>query len=85
MTHQNRKATKAEMAHARRAIKEAFPEWNPVFSGRGGSVAPRIRTISFRLQDDMGKFHSNVVWLMPDELATLTVQDIRAMVMRSNG
>ncbi|MHC4841260.1 MAG: hypothetical protein ACYTDT_09950 [Planctomycetota bacterium] len=35
MTHQNRKATKAEMAHARRVIKEAFPKWNHLIERYG--------------------------------------------------
>ena len=85
MGNRNRKATKSEMAHARRAIQAAFPEWTPVFSGRGKGMAPRIRTISFRLRDAMGKFHSNVVWLMPDELATLTPDEVRAKVAAASG
>ena len=50
----NRKATKSEMAHAYRVIKEAFPEYEPVFGGHsayGGHRAPRDHTISFRLRD----------------------------------
>ena len=85
MGHYNRKATREEMAHARRVIKEAYPQYEPVFSGRAGTVAPRYRTISFRLRDDMGRFHSNVIWLMPDWLATLAVADVQALVERSNG
>jgi hypothetical protein len=85
MSNRNRKATKAEMAHARRVIQEAYPEWTPVFSGRGKGIAPRIRTISFRLRDDMGKFHTNVVWLMPDELAKLTSDEVRAKVAAAGG
>ena len=88
MGNQNRKATKDEMAHARRVIAEAFPDWTAVFAGHGdygGHRAPRDHTISFRLRDDRGKFHSNVVWLMPDELNALTVDDVRALVAKSNG
>ena len=76
------------MAHARRVIREAFPEFAPVFgahSDNGGHRAPRDHTIAFRLQDERGKFRSNVVWLMPDWLATLTVGNIRALVAESNG
>ena len=88
MGNQNRKATKQEMAHARRVIREAFPEFVPVFgahSDYGGHRAPRDHTIAFRLQDERGKFRSNVVWLMPDWLATLAVGNIRALVAESNG
>jgi len=88
MGNQNRKATKQEMAHTRRVIREAFPEFVPVFgahSDYGGHRAPRDHTIAFRLQDQRGKFRSIVVWLMPDWLATLTVGNIRALVAESNG
>jgi hypothetical protein len=88
MGNQNRKATREEMAHARGVIKEAFPMYEPVFGGHstyGGHRAPRDHTISFRLRDRRGKYHSNVIWLMPDWLATLTVEDVRALVRRSNG
>ncbi len=76
------------MAHVRRVIKEAYPDYEPVFGGHGaygGHRAPRDHTISFRLRDQMGQFHSNVVWLIPDVLSSLTIEDIRATVSRSNG
>ena len=88
MGNQNRKATKEEMALARRVIREAFPQFVPVFgahSDYGGHRAPRDHTIAFRLHDERGKFRSNVVWLMPDELATLTLGNIRELVAESNG
>jgi hypothetical protein len=88
MGNQNRKATAAEMKHARSVIREAFPDLEPVFGGHGnygGHRAPRDHTISFRLRDSMGKFRSNVVWLMPESLASLTVSDIQALIGRSNG
>ena len=88
MGNQNRKATKQEMARVRRVIRAAFPEFVPVFgahSDYGGHRAPRDHTIAFRLRDEFGMFHSNVVWLMPDRLATLTVGNIRAMVAAANG
>jgi hypothetical protein len=85
MGHYNRKATRDEMAHARCVIKEAFPQWTPVISGRGGRMAPRYRTISFRLRDEMGRFHSNVTWLLPEWLATLSVEDVRHLVKLTNG
>lgn len=88
MGNQNRKATKEELAHARGVIKEAFPQMTPVFGAHGdygGHRAPRDHTIAFRLQDERGKFRSNVVWLMPEALASLTVADVQALVARSNG
>jgi hypothetical protein len=84
----NRKADKSETSHARRVIKEAFPEYEPVFAGHsayGGHRAPRDHTISFRLRDQWGQYHSNVVWILPDYLASLTVEDVRAMVAQANG
>jgi len=65
MGSQNRKATKEEMAHAQRVIREAFPEFVPVFAAHsdcGGHRAPRDHTIAFRLQDERGKFRSNVIY-----------------------
>jgi hypothetical protein len=88
MGNQNRKAAKEETAHARRVIKEAFPNWVPVFGSHGdygGHRTPRDHTISFRLRDGHGKFCSNVVWIMPDSLRLLTVANVQAMVARANG
>ena len=76
------------MAHARRVIREAFPEFEPVFGGHGdygGHRAPRDHTLSFRLKDKQGKLRSNVVWIMPEYLSSLTVQDVESMVGRANG
>jgi hypothetical protein len=59
MGNQNRKATKAEMERARRVIREAFPDLEPVFGSHGdygGHRAPRDHTISFRLRDERGNF-----------------------------
>ena len=84
----NRKATKSEMARARRVIKEAFPEFEPVFGGHsayGGHRAPRDHTISFRLRDQWGRYHSNVVWILPDCLASLTIEDVHGLVAQANG
>lgn len=88
MGNHNRKATKAEMAHARRVIREAFPDFTPAFGAHGdygGHRAPRDHTIGFRLQDERGRFRSNVIWLMPDWLQTLTVSEVQIMVARANG
>ena len=84
----NRKATSDEMAHAMLVIREAFPEFEPVFGGHssyGGSRAPRDHTISFRLRDQRGKYHSNVIWILPQYLASLTVANVHAMVAHANG
>jgi hypothetical protein len=84
----NRKATADEMAHAMQVIREAFPEFELVFGGHsayGGHRAPRDHTISFQLRDRWGQYHSNVVWILPQYLASLTVADVRGMVARANG
>lgn len=88
MGNQNRKATKAEMARVRAVVSKAYPDLTPVFGAHGdfgGHRAPRDHTIAFRLQDQTGRFRSNVVWLMPDELRSLTVTQARKLVQRSNG
>ena len=88
MGNRNRKASKAEMAHARRVICDAYPDYEPVFGGHGdygGHRAPRDHTISFRLRDGQGRFRSNVVWVMPDALANLTIDDVRRLVERAGG
>jgi hypothetical protein len=88
MANTNRKATQAEVAHARAVIRQAFPDFEPVFGSHGdygGHRAPRDHTISFRLRDQQGKFRSNVVWLMPDSLSTLTVAEVGTLVSRANG
>jgi hypothetical protein len=88
MGNVNRKATADEMAYAARVIREAFPEYDPVFGGHGaynGHRAPRDHTISFRLRDRLGKYHSNVIWIPPDYIQWMTVEDIRALVARKNG
>lgn len=85
MTHCNRKATPEEMAYARQVIEQAFPGLKPVFGGRGGRIAPRIRTIHFRLQDSAGNYRSNFVWLMPESMLSLSPACISRLVARSNG
>ena len=88
MGNVNRKATKAEMAHARQEIEEAFPDFEAVFGGHGnygGHRAPRDHTISFRLRDRMGKYRSNVVWIMQERLGSLTAGEVRWLVDQANG
>lgn len=88
MGNKNRKATQGEMAYARRVISEAFPDYQAVFGAHGdygGHRSPRDHTISFRLQDSRGKFRSNVIWLMPKSLGSLTVGGVKDLVARSNG
>ncbi len=87
-SHSNQKATKEEMAQAARVIKEAFPQYDVVFGGHGdygGHRAPRDHTISFRLRDKRGKYHSNVIWLMPEWLSQLTVELVKKWVSEGNG
>lgn len=84
----NRKATGDEMAHAMQVIQQAFPDSEPVFGGHssyGGHRAPRDHTISFRLRDRWGRYHSNVVWILPQYLGSLTVVNVRALVANANG
>lgn len=88
MSSVNRKADEGEMAHACRVIRQAFPGLEPVFAGHsayGGHRAPRDHTISFRLRDQRGKYHSNVVWVLPEYLSSLTVAQVRAWVGHVNG
>jgi hypothetical protein len=88
MGNQNRKASKSEMQHVSHVIREAFPDLEPVFGSHGdygGHRAPRDHTIAFRLRDQYGKFRSNIIWLMPESLGSLSVEDIVALVQRSNG
>ena len=76
------------MGRARRLIKEALPDFEPIFGGHGAygdHRTPRNHTISFRLRDANGQFRSNVVWLMPDQLTNLDVENIRSLVQISNG
>lgn len=87
-SHANRKATKEEMRHATQVIKAAFPQYDVVWGGHGdygGHRAPRDHTISFRLRDRRGRYHSNVVWLMPESLSLLAVEDVKRLVDDSNG
>ena len=77
--------SKDEKSHATGVIEEAFPGMRPVWGAHGdygGHRAPRDHTIAFRLEDARGTFCSNVVWVMPGQLATLTVEQVRAMVGR---
>lgn len=88
MASVNRKAVGDEMAHAAGVIRAAFPDCEPVFGGHsasGGHRAPRDHTISFRLRDQWGKYHSNVVWVLPEHLSLLTVANVRKLVANANG
>ena len=88
MSNQNRKASKAEISHAKRMIQEAFPDAVAVFGSHGdygGHRAPRDHTIAFRLQDTRGKYCSNVVWVMPEHLMSLTAAEVKRLVTRANG
>ena len=88
MSNRNRKATKYERTHAKDVIRQAFPGMEPIWSGHGaygGRRAPRDHTISFRLRDERGRFRSNVVWLDPERLASLTIGDVVYLVGRVSG
>ena len=82
-SHANRKATKDEMVYATQVIQEAYPEYDVVWGSHGdygGGRAPRDHTLSFRLRDRWGKYHSNVIWVMPDGLASITTAWVKNMV-----
>ncbi len=84
-SHANRKATKDEMAYAAQVIPEAYPEYEIVWGSHGdygGHRAPRDHTLAFRLRDRWGNYHSNVIWLMPEWLFSLTVAWVKKMVGR---
>ena len=88
MASVKRKAAAGGMAHATDIIRAAFPDFEPVFGGHsayGGHRAPRDHTLSFRLRDKWGKYHSNVVWVLPEHLALLTVANVRKLVANANG
>ncbi len=72
----------------RRVVSEAFTEFEVVFGSHGdfgGHRAPRDHTIAFRLRDHVGKYRSNVVWVMLDQLLSTTVAGVRRMVKLRNG
>ena len=88
MPHQNRKATSDEMDHVRQVIAEAFPGLIPVFEGHaayGSGFGRRHSNLSFRLKDEWGNYHSNVIWLSETSLLSLTVEDVRRKIQWANG
>ena len=88
MGNVNRKETKAEMAHLNKVVGDAFPGCKSVIgshSDYGGHRAPRVYTISFRVQDAKGKYISNVIWVFPDEILNQTPDSIKHLVDISNG
>ena len=85
MGNVNRKATGDEMAHATQVIQEAFPEYEVVWGSHGdygGGLAPRDHTLSFRLRDRWGNYHSNVIWVNPAGLSGITAEWVRKVVKR---
>ena len=84
-SHANRKATDDEMAYATQVIQEAFPEYEVVWGSHGdygGHRAPRDHTLAFRLRDQWGKCHSNVIWVAPEWLSNITVGWVKKKVKR---
>ena len=70
------------------SVSSTRSDFEPVFGGHsayGGHRAPRDHTISFRLRDQWGKYHSNVVWVLPEHLDLLTVANVRKLVANANG
>lgn len=86
-SHSNRKATKDEMAYATQVIQTAYPEYEIVWGSHGdyrGHRAPRDHTLAFRLRDQWGKYHSNVIWVAPEWLSSITVEWVKKMVTRGS-
>ncbi len=84
-SHSNRQATQDEMAYATQVIQEAFPEYEVVWGSHadyGGHRAPRDHTLAFRLRDRWGKYHSNVIWVAPEWLSSITVQWVKKRANR---
>jgi hypothetical protein len=84
-SHSNRKATHDGMAYATQVIQEAFPEYEVVWGSHGdygGHRAPRDHTLSFRLRDRWGKYHSNIIWVFPECLSNITVEWVKKTVKR---
>ncbi len=88
MGNVNRKITPQEVKHLRTMVGRAFPDGQLVMGGHGdygGHRAPRDHTISFRIRGTDGRYCSNVVWIHPDQILSLSPQSILALVQRSNG
>lgn len=86
-SHANRKATQDEMAYANQVIQEAYPEYEVVWGSHGdfgGHRTPRDHTLAFRLRDQWGKYHSNVIWIAPDWLSSITAAWVKKMVERGS-
>jgi hypothetical protein len=80
-----RDAAKDEMAFATQIIQEAYPEYEVVWGSHGdygGHRAPRDHTLAFRLRDQRGKYHSNVIWVAPESLSSITVAWVKKVVSR---
>jgi hypothetical protein len=65
--------------------QQAYPEYEIVWGSHGdygGHRAPRDHTLAFRLRDQWGKYHSNVIWVPPEALTSITVGWVKKMVAR---
>ena len=84
-SHSNRKASGDDMGNATKVIQEAYPEYDVVWGSHGdfgGGRAPRDHTLGFRVRDRMGKYHSNMIWVVPEWLPSITVGWVKRMVQR---
>lgn len=73
-SHSNRQASEDEMAYATE-VQEAYPDYEVVWGSHGdfgGHRAPRDHTLAFRLRDRWGKYRSNVIWVAPEWLSSIT-------------
>jgi hypothetical protein len=85
MGNVNRKPNGNELVHATQVIQDAFPEYEIVWGSHGdygGGRAPRDHTLSFRLRDHFGQYHSNVIWLDPERLSSLTGAWVKKVVQQ---
>jgi len=86
--HANPKPEKAALKHLRRVALEAFPGHTIRFCSHGdlgGHRAPRDHTLAFRLVNAKGKFCSNVIWVMPQNLMNWTAASVKRAVDVING
>ncbi|MGL6074296.1 MAG: hypothetical protein ACRC8S_09055 [Fimbriiglobus sp.] len=77
------KSNGTDLDHATTVIQEAFPEYEVVWGSHGdygGGRAPRDHTLSFRLRDRWGKYHSNVIWVNPTALSQITMSWVKKVV-----
>lgn len=79
-----RKRLRAAIA---RAVEEAIPGCTAEFCGgveqsRMATLGP---TLGFRVKDQWGKYHSNIIWIDPGYEGEVNAEWVLKAVKRSNG